>query len=755
MRYLTFAILAASLLCACKRTPPENSARMIDSGKQYLAKKDYAHAIIQFRRAIQYTPQEAEVYYQAGLTYLNMLDIPSAYVNFKKATELNPKHAGAQTRLAELLSASHDPAKLREASERAREVLKLAPEDVSALNTLAITEFELGKASDAEAHLREAIGHASDDDRTAVNLALMRLYKKDPQGALTVLKDAAQRNPKSTGAALVLGRMYAAMNDAAGAEREFRRAVVLDPKNAKALMALAGLLSATKRDSEAELTYQKISSLPDKPYRPILGLYYWRTGKRDAAIAEFALVVKTDASDRQARNRLVAAYRAMGREADADKVLETAYNRNPKDAEAMLGHAQSLARMGKLDDAANLLRLLVADSRDSVQGHYLLSKIYAAKSQPRLQQQELEEALKINPMFLAARLDMSQSLLAMHRPDAALDVLDHTPPDQKKSLLFLVGRNWALLAKGEHEELRRQLDVSLKHARIPDFLFQDALLNMQLKQYAAARTSLNELLAKDAQNTRSLEILAESRAAERRPDLAFAALAGAARKYPHSSGVQYLYATWLSRAGKIEQAREALMAAKTNSSDNAGIDIRLAELAFAQSRFSDARNLLAPVLARNNKIGRAQMMMGNIESVGGNAPAAIARYRAVLELEPDNAEAMNNLASIMTEAKSNIDEALRFAQKAKELVPDNPNYNDTLGWVLYKKGLYSSAVEYLQVAANSGRSLSKYHLSMAYAQSGNRLKASHEYEEAHRASPSLPEAKAAEALLIAAAHLGR
>ena len=88
MRYLALtALVAVAFLAACKRSPTENSARLIESGKEYLAKKDYAHAIIQFRRAVQSAPKDAESYYQAGLTYLNMADIPSAYVNFRKAVE--------------------------------------------------------------------------------------------------------------------------------------------------------------------------------------------------------------------------------------------------------------------------------------------------------------------------------------------------------------------------------------------------------------------------------------------------------------------------------------------------------------------------------------------------------------------------------------------------------------------------------------------------------------------------------------------
>jgi len=748
MRYLVLTIaVAASCLTACRRTPQEKSAKMIDSGKEYAAKKDYAHAIIQFRRAVQYTPADAEPYYQAGVAYLQMLDVPSAFVNFRKAVELNPRHTGAQIRLAELLSASHDPASVREAADHAREVLKLLPDDRSALNTLAITEFELGKTADAESHLKEALAQASPDDRTAVNLALMHIYKHDLRGAIEILKKAAERNPKSAEAAVVLGRMYCAVNDAANGEREFRRAAALDPKSAEPWLALAGLLTALHRDGETERIYRTISNLPDPRFRHMLGAYFWRTGKREAAIAEFARLASAGPNDRAARDRLVAAYRLAGREPDADRILKAAYERNPKDSSALLAHAASLARMGKLDEAANALRVLIADSKDAVQAHYLLSKIYAARHQQRLQQQELDEALRQNPLFLAARLDLSQSLVAMRDPAAALDALDHAPPDQRSAVPLLIARNWVLLAKGDRGELRKQIEGCLKRGRAREFLLQQSLLEIQEAHFAAARSAASEILARNPRDTRALDIIASSFAAEKHLDSALSALAAEAHKFPRDTPVQYLYSTWLSRAGRIDEARQALASARAALPDDTALTLRLAELDFAQSRFAEARDLVASVLTRDARDVRAQMLMGHIESASNHPDAAVAHYRLVAEMEPDNAEVMNNLGGLLAEQPSSIDEALRFAQRAKELAPDNPNVNDTLGWVLYRKGLYSSAINYLEPAAQKGAPLWKYHLAMAYAQTGHREKAAREYNEAHRIGPKLPEAKEAEALL--------
>ena len=72
-------------------------------------------------------------------------------------------------------------------------------------------------------------------------------------------------------------------------------------------------------------------------------------------------------------------------------------------------------------------------------------------------------------------------------------------------------------------------------------------------------------------------------------------------------------------------------------------------------------------------------------------------------------------------SKDNPDEALKYAQQAVELAPDNPAVQDTLGWVYCRKGIYVSAIRYLKTAVEKDSTpLRKYHLGMAYLKAGDR-----------------------------------
>jgi Flp pilus assembly protein TadD len=108
------------------------------------------------------------------------------------------------------------------------------------------------------------------------------------------------------------------------------------------------------------------------------------------------------------------------------------------------------------------------------------------------------------------------------------------------------------------------------------------------------------------------------------------------------------------------------------------------------------------------------------------------------------------LAYLLNEHGGESDEALRYAQKAVELAPEQPAFCDTLGWVLYHKGLYSEAVRYLQRAAASKEDVVwKYHLAMAYAKAGDSARGRSMLQTALRLQPNVPEAKIAEQVLAA------
>jgi len=124
-------------------------------------------------------------------------------------------------------------------------------------------------------------------------------------------------------------------------------------------------------------------------------------------------------------------------------------------------------------------------------------------------------------------------------------------------------------------------------------------------------------------------------------------------------------------------------------------------------------------------------------------------YRKALQIDPDFAPAMNNLAWNYAEHGGDLDRAVRLAEKARALMPTHPDMADTLGWVYYKKGWYGKAIRPLRdsVEAQPNNPLAHYHLGMAYYKSGNTTLAQAALQHALRLSQDFPGAQEARHIL--------
>jgi tetratricopeptide (TPR) repeat protein len=91
-------------------------------------------------------------------------------------------------------------------------------------------------------------------------------------------------------------------------------------------------------------------------------------------------------------------------------------------------------------------------------------------------------------------------------------------------------------------------------------------------------------------------------------------------------------------------------------------------------------------------------------------------YEKLLAVQPAFVPALNNLAYLYSEHYGNLQKAADLATHAHEARPDDPFVADTLGWILYKQGQYSHALNLLQESLEKqpGSAEVQMHLGMVY-----------------------------------------
>ena len=307
-------------------------------------------------------------------------------------------------------------------------------------------------------------------------------------------------------------------------------------------------------------------------------------------------------------------------------------------------------------------------------------------------------------------------------------------------MAYVVMRTWVQLALGDRNEARKNVDAVLKVARIPDALLQDAILKSEAHDFAGATVSLEVVLKSNPEDTRALSLLAQCYAAQKQAPVAMEKIGSYVQQRPKSARVQMFWANWLLANGKKPEALQALAAAKAADPKLPAPDIALARLDFTEGNLAAARQRLTALVSANRQDVEANLVLGGVEEASGNYQAAIDQYLRVLQMDDRNVAVLNNLAYDLSRDNSRLDDALRYAQKAKELAPESSYTQDTLGWIYYRKGMYQLAVRELEGAlTKEARPSIQFHLGLTYKRVGNTEKGSHLLATALAARPDLAE----------------
>jgi len=92
--------------------------------------------------------------------------------------------------------------------------------------------------------------------------------------------------------------------------------------------------------------------------------------------------------------------------------------------------------------------------------------------------------------------------------------------------------------------------------------------------------------------------------------------------------------------------------------------------------------------------------LGDVYFYLGDYAQSDAAYNEVLAVDPNNINVLNNYAYFLALRKENLDKAMEMGKKLLELAPDQPNYLDTYGWVLFQANKLKEARKYLEKAAD-------------------------------------------------------
>lgn len=164
-----------------------------------------------------------------------------------------------------------------------------------------------------------------------------------------------------------------------------------------------------------------------------------------------------------------------------------------------------------------------------------------------------------------------------------------------------------------------------------------------------------------------------------------------------------------------------------------GMLVALGQEYLNNAMWADARDAFLKALdkAPNESIkGRIHVNLGIACYSLNDFKGASDAYAKAIEIDPRDGQSFNNLAYLVANKLNDPQRALDYAEKAKALLPDDPNVADTLGWIYVLVNQLDNGEKELDrsiLAKNT--SANRYHKGMLLEKKGQAAAAKGEYRQ--------------------------
>jgi tetratricopeptide (TPR) repeat protein len=750
MRTWFFLVTLFSLVITsgCNRSTDSYVAR----GNRLLASGKYQDASIQFRKALQKNPNSGEALYGLGLVSFNQRNFADAYSQFSQAVVAAPENIEAKVKLAEVCLALYSvipsrPTALYDTTLKiSDDLLKKNPRSFDGLRFKGFLRLYDQKPGEAIELFRQANQIKAMQPDLITGLVQAYFLDNQAQEGERLALELMRVKPEFGPIYDILYQQYQSASRGAEAENILKKKVSNNPAQADYLVQLAEHYAHAQKPSEMTEAIQRLLADPRAfpQGRLKAGDFYARLGNWAEATHQFEEGAGSSSKEKLVyQKRIVDAELAQGKTIEATRTVDAILRDNPKDAEARRVHATLRVESGKpeeVDAAIAEFTVLAKDTPNDPVLRFNFGRAWLAKQDLGRAAGEFQEAVRSKNDDIRALTALAVVNLAQDKPADALryaqQIGSYEPGNARAKLLAVE----SLTALSRYNEAHIELDSLLKQLpNDPNVQVQLGFLNLAEKKYKEAEKVFQKInQAGSRPDSRAAVGLADTYSAQQKLEKAIQILSEELKRSPDSMPALNALAVTATRAQNYDQAIEAYQRLVSKKSGSAGLYARLGEVFQIKGDDAGAIRALEQAKKLSPNDSTTSFLLGVSLERTGRTDEAMTSYRRAIQLQPDNAGALNNLAYLLTERGGNLDEALGLIQRALQKVPGQPNYTDTLARIYLKKKLDESAIRTLGnlVRQNPQNPTFHYHLGEAWLQKGDKTKAKTELETALAHQPS-------------------
>lgn len=771
---MTLASCATLALAGCE-SDEDKAEAYFQSGLAFIAEGEKERAALELRNVFNHDGfhKEARLLY-AGL--MQDLNRPSeAYGQYLRLVEQYPDTVEARLALAKMAVGQNN---WPEVERHGNAAIALAPDDPEVIaidlanryRAAALaddTEARSALAAEAEPLLAKLRAQEGGNSDALVRLLIDNyLFTEQPAKALEVVNAALERTPMLEDLNILKVRLLAQLNDREGTEAHLKAMVTMFPENDEIKQAmirwfmsqndLAGaeaflrekagddtgpteghvqvlqLLQNTQgaEAARAELTRLQVANAGTENgrfYTGMIAAMDFQTGERDKAIADMRSAIEASESGPQKirmQVTLAEMLRATGATEETQALIDTVLEEDTSNVTALQIRAAHLIQEDKTGDAILALRAALDQQPRNADTLTLLAQAHERDGDTDLVGERLAMAMEASSNAAPQVMRYSRFLLAQDRPQVAITVLEdgiRRNPGNIQMLgalanLHMRNNNWA-----EAEAIVAQLRTGAAPAQRLATELEARILQRSDRtdeSLTLLREQLSELSDADTDDkTRAIGMIVQTQIRGGKTDAARETLNEALTESPNNTGLRLINAALSAIEGNVEQS-EAIYRQLIEEFPESEIPVRLlVNTLIGTGQPEKGREVLEAALENVPNRPNLLWLKASFLEQEGDFDAAIAIYEQLYELNSGSPVVANNLASLITTHKDDAESLSRAANIARRLRgTEVPAFQDTYGWIAYRRDNFEEALEYLEPAARGlpRDPLVQYHLAMTY-----------------------------------------
>lgn len=588
-------------------------------------------------------------------------------------------------------------------------ILDAALERVPADKQQILRQFRLqllgrsGRFDELEAELADLIRDYPDEVDYRYALAQFYAEREQPDKALEIVRELVALDPENPDPKIALVRLLVTQGKQAQSEQALKTFIDEYPQQHELQFALAALYESMQRPESAGAVYEKLAEADPK-------------GETGLA----------------ARNQLALLALRSNQLDKARSIVEGILEDSPGDHDALLLRAAFLFADNDFDATIADLRIALRQEENSERALLLLARAYIRTGDGVLAQDAYRRLLSVNPKHPQASRELAALLANQGDTAAAQRVLEARLSVEPGDTLAASGLIQTMLVQedlaGAEVEARKLVELNE----------DNALAQLQLGRVMQAKGSADEAIAayrstleKNPQSTAALKGLIQVLTKNDRFEEAIEYLQAHSRQYPETADGSLLLAAVYVEQDERDLAIRQLEELIESTPRELRAYIALAALYPEKSIEREA--VYKRGWQANPGSPEVGLLLTSFYERQQRYEDAIELYEQILESNPGNIFAINNLAALLLDFReddASFARALELARKLESV--EQPAFLDTLGWAYYRTGNIPQAVRYLERAvAGAGQvPVLRYHLGMAYAAGDNPVGARQELSQA-------------------------